>query len=263
MVQEGIIDRGRQNRPKLPLFSMIYVLHFLFDIVIMSVIETGTLQDHIKQKVQKMNIIDEISKIGIVPVIALDHAEDAEPLGRALREGGLKCAEVTFRTAAAADAIRILSQTFPDMCVGAGTVLTPAQVDAAVAAGAKFIVSPGLNPTVVSYCVEKNIPIVPGCSSPSDIETALSFGLDVVKFFEMFMKPGQELVSLKYFSAKPDNIDKALRQNAFFQANKENPKFRLILGKYLRKSIRCYNCGYMIQTYEEKRIRCQDRHTNC
>ena len=66
------------------------------------------------------------------------------------------------------------------------------------------------------------------------------------------MKPGQELVSLKYFSAKPDNIDKALRQNAFFQANKENPKFRLILGKYLRKSIRCYNCGYMIQTYEEK-----------
>lgn len=130
-----------------------------------------------------MNIIDEISKIGIVPVIALDHAEDAEPLGRALREGGLNCAEVTFRTAAAAEAIRILSQTFPDMCVGAGTVLTPAQVDAAVAAGAKFIVSPGLNPTVVSYCVEKNIPIVPGCSSPSDIETALSFGLDVVKFF--------------------------------------------------------------------------------
>ena len=89
------------------------------------------------------------------------------------------------------------------------------------------------------------------------------YWLDIVKFFEMFMKPGQELVSLKYFSAKPDNIDKALRQNAFFQANKENPKFRLILGKYLRKSIRCYNCGYMIQTYEEKRIRCEDRHTNC
>ena len=78
------------------------------------------------------------------------------------------------------------------------------------------------------------------------------YWLDIVKFFEMFMKPGQELVSLKYFSAKPDNIDKALRQNAFFQANKENPKFHLILGKYLRKSIRCYNCGYMIQTYEEK-----------
>ena len=78
------------------------------------------------------------------------------------------------------------------------------------------------------------------------------YWLDIVKFFEMFMKPGQELVSLKYFSAKPDNIDKALRQNAFFQANKENPKFHLILGKYLRKSIRCYNCGNMIQTYEEK-----------
>ena len=78
------------------------------------------------------------------------------------------------------------------------------------------------------------------------------YWLDMVKFFEMFMKPNQELVYVKYFSAKPDNVDKALRQNAFFQANKENPKFQLILGKYLRKNIKCFNCGYWIQTYEEK-----------
>lgn len=78
------------------------------------------------------------------------------------------------------------------------------------------------------------------------------YWLDVVKFFEMFMKPNQELICVKYFSAKPDNLDKALRQNAFFQANKENPKFQLFLGKYLRKNIQCYNCGYIIQTYEEK-----------
>lgn len=78
------------------------------------------------------------------------------------------------------------------------------------------------------------------------------YWLDVVKFFELFMKPDQELVRVKYFSAKPDNVEKALRQNAFFQANKENPKFQLMLGKYLRKNIRCYNCGYQIQTYEEK-----------
>ena len=78
------------------------------------------------------------------------------------------------------------------------------------------------------------------------------YWLDVVKFFELFMKPDQELVRVKYFSAKPDNVEKALRQNAFFQANKENPKFQLMLGKYLRKNIRCYNCGCQIQTYEEK-----------
>lgn len=78
------------------------------------------------------------------------------------------------------------------------------------------------------------------------------YWLDVVKFFEMFMKPNQELVCVKYFSAKPDNLDKALRQNAFFQANKENTKFQLFLGKYLRKNIKCYNCGHIIQTYEEK-----------
>lgn len=128
-------------------------------------------------------VLEEIQKIGIVPVVVLDKPEDAEPLAKALCEGGLPCAEVTFRTAAAEESIRIMSEKYPKMLVGAGTVLTTEQVDRAVNAGAKFIVSPGLNPEVVKYCVERNIPVTPGTCNPSDIETALSLGLDVVKFF--------------------------------------------------------------------------------
>lgn len=129
------------------------------------------------------DILVKLGKIGIVPVVALDDAKDALALGRALMAGGIPCAEVTFRTAAAEESIRILSNEIPDMLVGAGTVLTTEQVDRAVGAGAKFIVSPGLNPKVVGYCVEHGIPIVPGCANPSDIEAALEFGLEVVKFF--------------------------------------------------------------------------------
>jgi 2-dehydro-3-deoxyphosphogluconate aldolase/(4S)-4-hydroxy-2-oxoglutarate aldolase len=128
-------------------------------------------------------ILETISKIGIVPVVKLDDAKDAAPLADALCKGGLPCAEVTFRTAAAAEAISIMTKAHPDMVVGAGTVLTTDQVDQAVEAGAKFIVSPGLNPKVVKYCVDKNIPITPGTNSPSEIETAIEFGLEVVKFF--------------------------------------------------------------------------------
>ncbi len=125
----------------------------------------------------------EIEKTGIVPVVVLEDAKDAAPLAKALCDGGLPCAEVTFRTAAAEEAIRIMVKEFPQMLVGAGTVLTTEQVDRAVGAGAKFIVSPGLNPRIVKYCVEKGILIVPGCSNPSDVEQALENGLDVVKFF--------------------------------------------------------------------------------
>lgn len=128
-------------------------------------------------------ILKEISKIGIVPVVKIDNAKDAEPLAEALTKGGLPCAEVTFRTAAAEEAIALMTKKFPDMLVGAGTVLTTEQVDKAVNAGAKFIVTPGFNEKVVRYCVEKNIPITPGCPSTSDIEAALALGLDVVKFF--------------------------------------------------------------------------------
>ena len=128
-------------------------------------------------------VLETLGKNGIVPVVVLDDAQDAENLGKALMEGGLPCAEVTFRTAAAEESIRILSEKFPEMIVGAGTVLTIEQVDRAVKAGAKFIVSPGTNPKVVDYCVKNNIPITPGTCTPSNVETALEFGLDVVKFF--------------------------------------------------------------------------------
>lgn len=128
-------------------------------------------------------ILKEISRIGIVPVVKIDNAKDAVPLADALIKGGLPCAEVTFRTAAAEEAIALMTKEFPEMLVGAGTVLTTEQVDKAVNAGAKFIVTPGFNETVVKYCVERNIPITPGCPSTSDIEAALALGLDVVKFF--------------------------------------------------------------------------------
>jgi len=130
-----------------------------------------------------IKVLEDIQKLGIVPVVVIDDVKDAEPLAKALCDGGLPCAEVTFRTDAAEESIRIMSEKFPEMLIGAGTVLTTEQVDRAVAAGAKFIVSPGLNPRIVKYCVEKNIPITPGCSSASDIEQALENGLDVVKFF--------------------------------------------------------------------------------
>jgi 2-dehydro-3-deoxyphosphogluconate aldolase / (4S)-4-hydroxy-2-oxoglutarate aldolase len=145
-------------------------------------------------KVNMNDILEKISKLGIVPVIALNSSEDAAPLAKALCDGGLPCAEVTFRTAAAEEAIRIMAKEFPDMLVGAGTVLTTEQVDRAVAAGAKFIVSPGLNPKVVSYCVEKGITITPGCATPSDIEQAMELGLDVVKFFPAEASGGIEMV---------------------------------------------------------------------
>ena len=141
-------------------------------------------------------VLEQFQKIGIIPVVVLDDAKDAEPLGRALMAGGLPCAEVTVRTAAAEESIRIMSEKFPDMLVGAGTVLTTEQVDRAVAAGAKFIVSPGINPKVVEYCVKKNIPITPGTCNPSNVETALEFGLDVVKFF-----PAEPAGGLKYIKA--------------------------------------------------------------
>ena len=119
----------------------------------------------------------------VVPVVVLDDAEDAAPLAEALVKGGIPCAEVTFRTEAAEESIRIMSEKYPEMLVGAGTVLTTEQVNRAVAAGAKFIVSPGFDPEIVDYCMEKNIPVFPGCVSPSEVAQAVKRGLKVVKFF--------------------------------------------------------------------------------
>ena len=128
-------------------------------------------------------IFEQFSRIGIIPVVVLDDPKDAAPLAEALCENGLPCAEVTFRTAAAEESIRIMSREFPDMLVGAGTVLTTEQVDRACDAGAKFIVSNGLNPKIVQYCIDKSIPITPGTQTPSEMEQALELGLKVVKFF--------------------------------------------------------------------------------
>jgi len=128
-------------------------------------------------------IFEQFSKIGIIPVVVLDNAKDAAPLAKVLCENGLPCAEVTFRTAAAEEAIKIMSSEFPDMLVGAGTVLTTEQADKAINAGAKFIVAPGLNPKIVQYCLDKSVPVTPGTQTPSEMERALELGLKVVKFF--------------------------------------------------------------------------------
>ena len=122
-------------------------------------------------------------EIGIIPVVVLEDAKDAHAPGEALMKGGLPAAEVTFRTEAAEEVIRILSKDFPDMLVGAGTVLTCEQADRAVAAGAKFIVAPGFNPTVVKHCLEKGYPVTPGVQTPGEMEQAMELGLDFVKFF--------------------------------------------------------------------------------
>ena len=130
-----------------------------------------------------MSVTETIQKMGVVPVVVLNDAKDAAPLAKALCEGGLPCAEVTFRTDAAEESIRIMTTEFPEMFVGAGTVLTTSQVDRAVAAGAKFIVSPGFDPEIVDYCLSKEIPVFPGCITPSEVSQAVKRVLKVVKFF--------------------------------------------------------------------------------
>lgn len=128
-------------------------------------------------------VLVKISKLGIVPVVVINDVEKAVPLAKALVEGGLPCAEVTFRTAEAEEAIKRMTAAYPEMLVGAGTVLSIEQVDRAVAAGAKFIVSPGLDEEVVQYCLDKDIPVTPGVITPSEVTKAYKMGLEVVKFF--------------------------------------------------------------------------------
>jgi 2-dehydro-3-deoxyphosphogluconate aldolase/(4S)-4-hydroxy-2-oxoglutarate aldolase len=128
-------------------------------------------------------ILNKISSFGIVPVVVLDDPKNAPLVASALIDGGLPCAEVVFRTPAAEESIRAIAQEFPQMLLGAGTVLTTIQADKAAEAGAKFIVSPGLSPNVVKHCLAKKMPIIPGCMTPSDIEAAMGLGLGAVKFF--------------------------------------------------------------------------------
>lgn len=142
------------------------------------------------------DIFKQIGIIGIVPVIAISDVDKAVPLAKALLAGGVPCAEVTFRTAEGAEAMRRISAEVPEILLAAGTVLTIAQVDSAIEAGAKFIVSPGFNRRVMEYCLEKGMPAAPGCSNPSDMEAAMELGLDVVKFF-----PAEQAGGLAYIKA--------------------------------------------------------------
>ncbi len=148
-----------------------------------------------------MNALNQaISSIGIVPVIKLNHPErDAAPLAKALCEGDVPVAEVTFRAAGAPLAIRIMKETCPDMIVGAGTVTTTEQIDEAIAAGAQFIVTPGFDEALVKYAQEKQIAIYPGCTTPTDYHAALKFGLEVLKFFPAEQSGG--LAKIKAMSA--------------------------------------------------------------
>ena len=135
-----------------------------------------------------------LEEYGVVPVVVLKDTKDAIPLADALIEGGLPCAEVTFRTDAAEESIRLISEKYPEMLVGAGTVLTIEQVDRAVNAGAKFIVSPGFDAEIVDYCIEKNIPVFPGCITPSEVAQAVKRGLKVIKFFPAEQSGGVAMI---------------------------------------------------------------------
>lgn len=139
---------------------------------------------------------DKIKSFGVIPVVVLENAGDAKPLAEALVKGGLPVAEVTFRTAAAKESIRIMTENYPEMLVGAGTVLSCKQVDEAVEAGAKFIVTPGFDEEVVDYCLSKDIPVFPGVITPTEVTMAVKKGLKVVKFF-----PASQFGGLKTIKA--------------------------------------------------------------
>ena len=130
-----------------------------------------------------MDFYEQVIATGIVPVVVLNKVEDAVPLANALLRGGINFMEITFRTACAAECISVISKEVPDMTVGAGTVLNVEQAKLAVECGAKFIVSPGLDEATVKWAIENNIPVIPGCVTPTEIMKAISLGLKVVKFF--------------------------------------------------------------------------------
>ena len=181
-------------------------------------------------------ISERISSIGVVPVIKLNHPErDAAPLAKALCAGGVPVAEVTFRAAGAATAIKLMAEACPDMLVGAGTVLTTAQVDETLEAGAKFIVTPGLDPDIVKYCQGKNLPIYPGCTTPTDYHTAYKLGLEVLKFFPAEQSGG--LAKIKAMSA-PFPMFKVMPTGGISLKN---------LGEYIKAPVICA-CGgsYMV-----------------
>lgn len=157
----------------------------------------------------------------------MEDAKDAKPLAGALAEGGLPCAEVTFRTKAAAESIQIMTENYPDMLVGAGTILKKEQVDEAVRSGAQFIVSPGFDPEIVDYCLEKNIPVYPGCITPTEVAQAVKRGLQVVKFFPAEQAGGLAMIKAM---AAPYNMIKFMPTGGI---NKNNLKEYLTCDKIL------------------------------
>ena len=138
--------------------------------------------------------IQAIGHLALLPVVQIEHARDAINLGRALLEGGLPCAEITFRTAAAEEAIQSIAASLPEIILGAGTVLTTTQAEAAVSAGAQFIVSPGFNPKVVDWCLERGVFVIPGVATPTEIEMGLDKGLTILKFFPAQAMGGVEML---------------------------------------------------------------------
>jgi 2-dehydro-3-deoxyphosphogluconate aldolase/(4S)-4-hydroxy-2-oxoglutarate aldolase len=142
------------------------------------------------------NVIESFRKNRLIPVIVIDDARHAVPLARALEEGGLPCAEITFRTPRALEALEKISTECPNVLVGAGTVLTPLQAADARRAGAKFVVAPGFGAAVVDYCLENGIPVFPGIATPTELEFGLSRGLSVMKFF-----PAESLGGIAYLKA--------------------------------------------------------------
>lgn len=172
-------------------------------------------------------IMEELKKTGIIPVVVLNRVEDALPLAKALRDAGMNCAEITFRTAAAKESIEKILEVYPDMCVGAGTVLTTEQMDDAVKAGAKFIVSPGFDPTLIYHAMDLNVPVLPGVLTPSEIQQAMGFDLSVLKFFPA--EPSGGIKMIKAISAafpgitfmptggiSPDNVRDYLNEKCIF-----------------------------------------------
>lgn len=150
------------------------------------------------------NTIELITKCGIIPVISIDSRKDALPLAQALSRGGIKCAEITLRTDCALDAIADIAEKHGDFLLGAGTVLSPEQADAAADAGASFIVSPGFNPKVVGHCIDRNYTVIPGICTPSEAELAMSYGLEYVKFFPAQAAGG--IAMIKAMSAPYGNL---------------------------------------------------------
>ncbi|MFV1858832.1 MAG: bifunctional 4-hydroxy-2-oxoglutarate aldolase/2-dehydro-3-deoxy-phosphogluconate aldolase [Anaerolineales bacterium] len=175
-------------------------------------------------------VVMKLGEYGVVPVIAIPSADDAPALGQALLEGGLPCAEITFRTAAAQESIRELSRTHPEILVGAGTVLSKEQAERAAEAGARFIVSPGYDANVVTWCLDNNIAVTPGVATPTEINMALDRGLQVLKFF-----PSEALGGIRTIKA----IAGPYREVKFIPTGGINPKN---LADYLRlPAVHC--CG--------------------